>query len=114
MFNFAASMHASVFGCAVFIACSAPLLAGEFVDPTRPAAYQSAGGGALKRYRLQSVLVSGERKVAIINGSSFGVGDRTGLGKITAIDKYRVVIQGERRHVLQLQSANVKKKVAGN
>lgn len=84
--------------------------AGDFVDPTRPAGLQSSVAAPKVSYALQSILFSGNRKVATINGANYLTGDQTPLGKVLLIEKDRVVIQGKHRRVLKLQSELYKTK----
>lgn len=96
---------------AALLACQAAgAYAGEFVDPTRPAGLQSSTAVPKVSYTLQSILFSGNRKVATINGASYITGDKTPLGRILLIEKDHVVIQGKHRRVLKLQSEQYKTK----
>lgn len=86
-----------------------PVIAKEVVaDPTRPSSFHSVSTVAKPKYRLESVMVGKGRKIAIINGLSFVVGDRTALGKIVSISKNSVEIRGNKRIVLKLLGQNVK------
>jgi hypothetical protein len=99
VFRYMPTLVAALLACQVVGA-----YAGEFVDPTRPAGLQSSTIAPKASYTLQSILFSGNRKVATINGKSYITGDKTPLGKILLIEKDRVVIQGKHRRVLKLQS----------
>ncbi len=77
-------------------------------DPTRPDAYQSRQVGEKKVYRLTSVLISEQRKIATINGKSYVEGERMALGRLVSIQKDRVVIDGAGRRVLRLHDAAVR------
>lgn len=72
---------------------------GELPDPTRP-----LGGRAAAPARapapvqpapdvLQSILVSPQRRLAVISGRMVGVGDRVGDSEVVEILPYEVVLQ---------------------
>lgn len=82
----------------------------DIADPTRPTGYRPQSSNPAQSYRLESILLGSGRKVAIINGSSFNEGDNTKLGKLVAINADRVIIQGEKRHVLKLIIPSFKKR----
>lgn len=94
----------------IFAGMQAPLLtAAESVpDPTRPSGYQSKAISPASAYRLESVLLGNNRKVAIINGKSFSEGDKTALGTLALIEKDKVVIRGSKQHVLRLFTQSIK------
>ena len=83
---------------AMAVASAAPAVE----DPTRPpspaeirAWFGDAGdpSGAEPALRLQSVLISESRRVAIINDRRVGPGERVAGAKITAIEPGRVVLE---------------------
>ena len=83
-------------------------------DPTRPAdfvASQVAAEGEQSSLRVQSLLLGKHRRLAVINGQSYSVGDSVGGAKITAINKTGVTVvrQGEKIQ-LSLQRAPILKK----
>jgi len=82
----------------------------EMNDPTKPSTYRETVAPNKKFYRLESVLLGHDRKLAIINGLSFSEGDNHKLGKVIAINSDHVVLQGSKRHILRLVTLSVKKK----
>lgn len=82
------------------------LAQGEPPDPTRPptpaevAAWFGNGAGEQQRapYRLQSILLAAQRRIAIIDGERLRVGERLGNAEVRAIEPGRVVLEraGER------------------
>ena len=60
-------------------------------DPTRPSAYRAANNK--QNLRLESILFSDARKVAIINGAVVAEGDSVGNVKVIKIDKESVQIK---------------------
>ena len=77
-------------------------------DPTRPSGFQNRVTSPAAEYRLESILLGANRKVAIINGKSYNEGERTELGTLAQISKDSVVIQGKQRHVLKLLTQSIK------
>lgn len=80
-------------------------------DPTKPTGYRQTGIGPSKKYRLESILLGLNRKVAIINGRNFSEGDSHALGKIMSINSNSVVVQGKKRHTLKLVTQSIKNPV---
>jgi hypothetical protein len=74
-------------------------IASGLVDPTRPSYVGNASAGVTgSRYAdsgpaLQSTFVSTSRRLAVINGKSYAVGDRFGGAKIADIQPYEVVLE---------------------
>lgn len=59
-------------------------------DPTRPTSYRAVG--KKQQLKLESVLVSPSRRVAVINGQVVGEGDKIGSAKVIQIRKEGVKI----------------------
>lgn len=85
-------------------------------DPTRP---PSAGPGAAEAEpqaggpRLQSILLSSERKIAVIDGRSLRVGDRVGDATLVQISEGGVLLRrGNELHTLALVPGVAKKAAA--
>jgi MSHA biogenesis protein MshK len=66
---------------------AAPLRAAELVDPTRPPASHSGAAepAPAEGWQLTSILVSPERRVAVIDGRRLRVGDRLGDAEVVEI-----------------------------
>lgn len=67
-------------------------------DPTRPADFRSVKQRPVQQvdnevWVLSSILISPQRRIAIINGSSVRVGDTLGDVKVVKIDTTAVVIK---------------------
>lgn len=98
-------MRAFTFMLALALANSA-LCADDPRDPTRPptpaevAAWFGNGMDERQRapFRLQSILLAPERRIAIIDGQRLRVGDTLGDAEVRAIEPGRVVLDrgGER------------------
>jgi len=93
-------------GLALWLALgAAPALAGEALDdPTRPShlpAPAVAGTTATPGWRVDSIIVSPARRLAVINGRSVGVGERVGGARVLEILPYEVRLEynGEVRHI---------------
>lgn len=75
----------------------------ESVDPTKPVAYHSDGGeessedavSAKKTLQLTSILVSEDRKVAVIDGEIKNEGDNVGPYKVVEIREYQVDLKND-------------------
>lgn len=94
---------AGLLGWLLLAAASAS--AASFADPTSP----YAGGAATPTSGLQSVLISGQRRLAVIDGRRVMVGDRVGQAVVTDIQPYRVVLRrGGQTVTLKLQSQAIK------
>lgn len=70
--------------------------AAEFADPTRPTYVQNDDAAQAenvrKKYRLSSILVGEQRKLAVINGQRVREGDRVGNAKVTRISRSSVTL----------------------
>lgn len=90
--------------------------AAQLADPTRPAALGALEQGApaaasAPPSRLQSVLISPGRRVAVIDGRMVSLGDRVGDSKLIAVAPTEVVLErGARRETLKLLPSGVEKK----
>ena len=80
----------------------------QLQDPTRPPDYSTVSAqkeavDATTAWTLSSILISPERRVAIINGSAVQVGDSVGDVKVISIDSAEVLIlQGNKQIALTL------------
>lgn len=95
--------------CAGFLAgnCLSIAAAENFQDPTRPPSTFAAPGSAVAETAdvpvLQSVLISPNRKVAVISGKTLQVGDHVGDARVSRITETEVVmVQGGRAQTLKL------------
>lgn len=88
-----------LFGLLVAINC----FAAELVDPTKPAAYNKSLDGSEKKevipvevsWALNSILISPQRKVAVINGKQVAEGGMIDDYQVKKIDTYQVVLKGD-------------------
>jgi MSHA biogenesis protein MshK len=66
-------------------------------DPTRPPSFSESGRDGEPRASvgpvLQSVIVSGGRKLALIDGKTYTVGDKVGEAKLVAISGSEVTLR---------------------
>ena len=98
-----------LFSCTLFgVLCgiSSPLAASELADPTQPPAgiydMQGGGQGAANVIRsrtnngLQSVIISPQRRAAIINGTTVELGEKIGGAKLIEVNEGGVVLQSIR------------------
>ena len=61
-------------------------------DPMRPDTLQGVAVSAPARYRVNSIIVSDERRIAIVNGRRVGVGDSIGGATVVSISKAEVIV----------------------
>jgi MSHA biogenesis protein MshK len=84
---------------------AAPAAAAPFADPTRPpgAAEEVGAEGQPAGPRLESVLISPHRTLAVISGKEVRVGERFGEGRVVRITPTEVAIRrGGETEVLRL------------
>jgi hypothetical protein len=68
-------------------------------DPMRPPGFGSADSSSARQQNvadqtgLQSILISNGRKLAVISGQTYSIGQRVGEGTLTAIRENEVVIR---------------------
>jgi MSHA biogenesis protein MshK len=69
--------------------------AGELRDPTRPPAalYQGKGTAVSSAPQLQSVMISPQRRAAIINGQTVELGDTYGGARLIRVGESEVVLK---------------------
>lgn len=89
----------ALLGC---LALALPLAAtAQISDPTRPpsaaelAAWRGQPDAAATRWHLQSVLISGRRRIAIINGKRATVGEQVEGALVRAIEPTHAIIETE-------------------
>ena len=94
---------------ALLLSMSAKAAADRLVDPTRPPQARGPTSGATQEsVRVEAVLRSAERDLAIVNGKIVRAGDRVGGVLIDAIlpDGIRYVRDGQ-VHIARLQQASI-------
>ena len=85
-------------------------MACSLVDPTRPVSY-AAPVLSESSFQLSSILFSGQRKVAVINGKALSEGEALGKARVVKINKDNVLIKNGSKHIpLVLKRAPVKRK----
>lgn len=84
----------------LLLICSSNLCFGEEIlrDPTRPYKKSEYIAAETPRYVVNAIIVSADRKVAIVNGRRVGVGASVGGALIVAIEKDQLILEknGER------------------
>lgn len=104
-----------------FIALMWPVIcfAGEMTDPTKPSAYSIEAGTATEKeagpvettWVLNSILISPQRKVAVINGKQVIEGGKIDQYLVKKIDTYQVTLTDDLdEQVLTLGSYRLEKK----
>jgi MSHA biogenesis protein MshK len=98
-------------GCSVHAAIGAQ----ELSDPTKPpnvlaSPQAAAGADALQGNRLQSVLLSRGRKIAVIDGEPVALGGKVGNAILVSISPSEVVLkEGNEARVVKLYPGTEKK-----
>lgn len=82
-------------------------------DPTRPPADQALSRTAenhpVQHWHLSSILISPQRRIAVINGHSLQVGQSLDGVRVLSIEVDQVVLRhGDRTHILRLKAQNLK------
>ena len=70
-----------------------------FRDPTRPYTARPTYASVPSRFKVNAIIVSDDRRLAIVNGRRVGVGDSVGGATVTAIKKHELTLDvgGEAR-----------------
>lgn len=77
----------------------------EIRDPTRPSGYEESGGPS----EVNAIIISSDRRIAIIGEKSVKVGDELFGEKVIAIDRDSVTLEGSNgRTVLHLIDKSIK------
>lgn len=64
-------------------------------DPTQPYNFsEKAQSAQINSWELNAVLISSERRIAVINGQPFKLGDEVGGEKIVQVESNRVQLEG--------------------
>jgi len=67
--------------------------AGESLrDPTRPYSAREAIAAAAPRFDVNAIIVSDERRIAIVNGKRVGVGGQVDSATVVSIEKTELVL----------------------
>ena len=86
--------------------------AAPWADPTRPpgGAFGDDPAAIPEGPRLESVLIAPDRRIAIISGRQYRMGDKYGEGRVVRITESEVAIRsGEALDVLKLLPASEKR-----
>lgn len=68
-------------------------LGAEFMrDPTRPYTARELSAATAPRFVVNAIIISPERRVAIVNGRRVKVGDSIGNATVIAIEKEKMVL----------------------
>jgi hypothetical protein len=69
-------------------------LGAEFMrDPTRPYTARELSATTAPRFVVNAIIISPERRVAIVNGRRVSVGDSVGNATVIAIEKEEMVLE---------------------
>jgi len=104
VFNVLSKIMLLVFGLFVMGVYSASAIAAQ--DPMRPPSWMTGSGTTKARnekLNLQQILISSDRKSAVINNKLVNEGDSIKGAKVKKIDRERVIVmRSGRRQILRL------------
>lgn len=72
--------------------CAAAMADEILRDPTRPYTAHAGATSAAPQFAVQAIIVSSERRVAIINGRRVGVGSSVDGATVVAIEKDHLIL----------------------
>lgn len=87
---------------------SAPVDATDVAsDPMRPDTLRQVSARTTAVYRVNAIIVSDERRIAIVNGRRVGVGDAVGTAQVVSITRSEVIldVDGSRQSLSVSQGA---------
>ena len=62
-------------------------------DPTRPYSARELTAATAPRFVVNAIIISPERRVAIVNGRRVNVGDSVGNATVIAIEKEKMILE---------------------
>ena len=62
-------------------------------DPTRPYTARELTAATAPHFVVNAIIISSERRVAIVNGRRVGIGDKVGNATVIAIEKERMILE---------------------
>ncbi|WP_426414988.1 hypothetical protein [Aestuariirhabdus sp. LZHN29] len=91
------------------VALCVSVLCNAAVDPTRPEGYEpKTVSRPQAKLELQSIMIRGQERSAVIDGKLYREGERVSGVKIVKIENWRVVLMGSTgRRVLEIASQPV-------
>lgn len=78
----------------MLIVVASPCLGADSMrDPTRPYSARERMAATAPRFLVNAIIISPERRVAIVNGRRVGVGDSVGNATVIAIEKEKMILE---------------------
>lgn len=106
------SLRAFLLACLLVSLGAVGAAAAELADPTRPTRTLPATPGspqAAAALRVSAIFISGERRIAVVNGRSVRVGETIGGATVQRIERDRVsFLRGGRTFSVTLLSASAR------
>lgn len=94
-----------VAGIGVLWVGSSAVAAEQLRDPTRPYAVPIYHEAARPQFKVNAIIVSSERRIAIVNGKRVGEGDRIDGATVISISKRELTLDvGDRKLTLGLNN----------
>lgn len=66
----------------------------ELRDPTQPPDFISSGDTIVTTWRLDAIIISENRRIAIINGQSLKIGEKISGNQLVDVQPYSVQLEG--------------------
>lgn len=79
--------------------CSVSRADESFRDPTRPYTAKIAGVTTAPRFVVNAIIISSDRRVAIVNGRRVGIGGSVGAATVVAIEKHQLILEVDGKRV---------------
>lgn len=101
-------VSATVMAVLIALTASPAVQAAEIAsDPMRPDTLRNISAIAPERYLVNAIIVSDERRIAIVNGQRVGVGETIGEATVVSISKAEVIldVNGSRQSLRVKQGA---------
>lgn len=70
-----------------------------FRDPTRPYTARIAGATPAPRFVVNAIIISSDRRVAIVNGRRVGIGGSVGAATVVAIEKHQLILEVDGKRI---------------
>jgi len=84
----------------ILVFAHGPVLPDELLrDPTRPYTATERSRTSAPRFVVNAIIISPERRVAIVNGRRVAVGGSLGRATVVAIDKDQVILEIGGKHI---------------
>lgn len=91
--------HILVIGAMLALVANLSLGAELLRDPTRPYTARQPSAATAPRFVVNAIIISPERRVAIVNGRRVNVGDSIGNATVVAIEKEEMILEVDGKRI---------------